>query len=102
MTEVRMEAVYAPSEDVVAREIEAELIIVPLVAGIGDMEDELFTMNETGKAIWDSLDGKRTLSEIAVALSEDYDAPRGEIEQDVLGLVQELVNRRMLVEVAAV
>ncbi|NIV37996.1 MAG: PqqD family peptide modification chaperone [Anaerolineae bacterium] len=59
-------------------------------------------MNETGKAIWDGLDGKKTLGEIAVALSEDYDAPRSEIEQDVLGLVQELVNRRMLVEVAAV
>ena len=53
-----MDAVYAPSEDVVAREIEGELIIVPLVAGIGDMEDELYTLNETGRAIWDRLDGK--------------------------------------------
>ena len=26
------------------------IIIVPLVAGIGDMEDELFTLNDTGKA----------------------------------------------------
>ena len=33
------------------REIEGELIIVPLVAGIGDADDELFTLNETGKAI---------------------------------------------------
>ena len=41
--EVNLEAAYAPSEDVVAREIEGELIIVPLVAGIGDMEDELYT-----------------------------------------------------------
>ena len=46
-----LEKIYSPSEDIVAREIEGELIIVPLVAGIGDMEDELFTMNDTGKAI---------------------------------------------------
>ena len=44
---------YVPSEDIVAREIEGELIIVPLAAGIGDMEDELFSLNETGREIWE-------------------------------------------------
>ena len=52
---IKRDAVYAVSDDVVAREIEGEIIIVPLVAGIGDLEDELFTLNETGKAIWDRL-----------------------------------------------
>ncbi len=96
---VQLDFVYIPSDDIVAREIEGELIIVPLVAGIGDMEDELFTMNETGKAIWRHLDGKNTLTDIITILAEDFDAPAGEIEKDVKGLVQELVNRRMLVEV---
>ena len=59
---ISIEAVYIPSDDVVAREIEGELIIVPLVAGIGDMEDELFTLNETGKAVWKRLDGKENLA----------------------------------------
>ena len=97
MTEIRMEAAYIPSEDVVAREIEGELIIVPLAAGIGDLEDELYTLNETGKALWARLDGKSTLREIARGLAEEYEAPPGEIEEDVRGLVQELVRRRMLV-----
>jgi len=97
MTEIRMEAAYIPSEDVVAREIEGELIIVPLAAGIGDTDDELYTMNETGKALWARLDGKRTLREIARGLAEEYEAPPGEIEEDVRGLVAELVRRRMLV-----
>jgi len=99
---VRMESVYVPSDDVVAREIEGELIIVPLVAGIGDLEDELFTLNETGRAIWDRLDGDRNLHEVVADLLADYDAPAGDIERDVLGLVEELVRRRMLVEVPAV
>ena len=97
MTEIRMEAAYIPSEDVVAREIEGELIIVPLAAGVGDLEDELYTLNETGKALWARLDGKRTLREIARGLAEEYEAPPGEIEEDVRGLVAELVRRRMLV-----
>ena len=94
--------VYTPSEDVVAREIEGELIIVPLAAGIGDLEDELYTLNETGKAIWAQLDGHKTLHEIVAALCAEYNAPAEEIEQDVLGLVYELLSRRILVEVSAV
>ena len=97
MTEIRMEAAYIPSGDVVAREIEGELIIVPLAAGIGDTDDELYTMNETGKVLWARLDGKRTLREIARELAEEYEAPLGEIEEDVRGLMTELMRRKMVV-----
>ena len=102
MAEIGLDAVVMPSEDVVAREIEGELIIVPLVAGIGDMEDELYTLNETGKAVWDRLDGKTSLRAIAAALAEEYEAPVGEIEKDILGLIEELLKRRMLVEARGV
>jgi len=92
-------ATYMPSGDVVAREIEGELIIVPLTSGIGDMEDELFTLNETGRAIWDRLDGKKNLKEIVAELRNEFEDEAGEIEQDVVGLTAELLNRKMLVEV---
>jgi hypothetical protein len=49
---VRLDTICAPSDDVVAREIEGDIMIVPLVAGIGDADDELYTLNETGRAIW--------------------------------------------------
>ncbi len=95
---IALEDVYKPSGDVVAREIEGEIIIVPLVAGIGDMEDELFTLNDAGKAIWDQLDGRRSLADVVVAIETEYEgADNGAIERDVLGLVAELVQRRMLV-----
>ena len=94
------DAIYAPSEDIVAREIEGELIIVPLVSGIGDMEDELFTLNETGRAIWEKLDGEKSLKDVAEELSMEFEAPAGEIETDVTGLAEELLKRRMLVEVS--
>jgi len=101
MIEIRIEAVYAPSEDVVARLIEGEMLIVPLTAGIGDLENELFTLNDSGRMIWQLLDGQRSLAAIARSLAEEYEAAPGEIEQDVLGLVEELVKRSMLVEVSA-
>ncbi len=94
--DISLEKIYVPSEDIVAREIEGQMIIVPLVAGIGDMEDELYTLNETGQAIWKLLDGTKTLRVVATSLSEEFEGE--EIVQDVLGFVSELVTRRILVE----
>jgi hypothetical protein len=91
-----LDIICTPSEDVVAREIEGEMIIVPLATGIGDMEDELYTLNDTGKAIWEKLDGARTLAQIAAELADEYDAPIAGIERDVTGLVSELARRKMV------
>jgi hypothetical protein len=99
-TKIDLDASYVPSEDIVAREIEGELIIVPLVSGIGNMEDELFTLNETGKTIWNKLDSQKSLRDIVEELSTEFEDQGGEIEKDVIGLVGELLKRRMVVEVS--
>jgi len=95
--QVKLDGVYGPSEDIVAREIEGEIVIVPLVSGIGDMEDELYTLNEAGRAVWRRLDGTKPLREVARELAAEFDAPAGVIEQDVVGLVEELAARKMVV-----
>jgi hypothetical protein len=89
---------YLPPEDVVARTIEGEVISVPLASGIGDVDDALYTLNETGKPIWEKPDGTRTFRRIVAELSEAFDGPDGEIERDVVGIVTELLKRRLLVE----
>lgn len=94
---ITLDNICVPSEDVVAREIEGELIIVPIASGIGDMEDELYTLNETGREIWRRLDGTISLRQIADDLATEYNAPAGEIERDVTGLVTELARRKMLI-----
>ena len=98
---VHLNGRYMPSDDVVAREIEGELIIVPLAAGIGDMEDELFTLNDTGRAIWHRLDGAKSLQDIAADLCSEFDAPADKILEDVTGFTAELLRRRMVVEATA-
>ncbi|MDD4899580.1 MAG: PqqD family protein [Candidatus Omnitrophica bacterium] len=96
---VSIEKVYKPSEDVVARQVQGEFIIIPITSGIGDLEDEIFTLNETGRAIWDRMDGKKTLKVIAKDLSSDFESGTSDIEQDILGFTQELMKRNMLVEI---
>jgi coenzyme PQQ biosynthesis protein PqqD len=91
--------IFIPSEEIVSREIEGEFIIVPLVSGIAEFDDDLFTLNETARSIWKRLDGKKSLQDVIQELATEYGAPENEIEKDVLGLVTELIKRRMLVEV---
>ena len=93
---IELDDIYVPSADIVAREIVGEIVIIPLVSGIADTDDELFTLNETGKAIWERLDGRNTLREVAGDLALDYEAPLETIEEDVRGLVAELVDRQIL------
>lgn len=94
---IDMDAAYEPSDDIVVREIKGEIIIVPLAAGVGDLEDELYTLNETGRAIWQKLDGRKTLRAVVCELAEEFDAPAGTVTQDVLGLLEELERRKMIV-----
>lgn len=94
---IHLDSIYGPSGEIVAREIEGEIIIVPLTSGIGDMEDELYTLNETARAIWRKLDGARSLREAAAELAAEFGAPIETIEQDVVGLVEELASRKMVV-----
>jgi len=96
-TNISPAAVFAPSDDVVSREIEGELIIVPIASGIGDLEDELYTLNETGRAIWERLDGKRTLGDVAADLAACYAGSIDRITGDVLGLAGELSKRKIIV-----
>ena len=97
--EVSLNTVYKPSEDVVVREVQGEFIIVPITSGIGDLEDGIFTLNNTGRAVWGKMDGKKNLKNIVKELSQDFKGSPKEIEEDVLGLTRELLKRKIFVKV---
>jgi len=88
--------VYVPSKNVVYREIEGEPIIVPITSGIGDLEDDLFSLNETGKAIWAAMDGKKTPADIAESLAAEYEGPADELKTDVTAFLKELLKRNII------
>ena len=98
--DINLKAKYRITDDVVAREIEGELIIVPLTSGIGDLEDELFTLNETGRSIWERLDGSQTLQQVVESLNQYFKDSASSIEDDVTGFVSELIKMKMVVVVS--
>ncbi len=92
--------VFEPSPDLVVRDIEGQIVLVPLTSGVGDLEAELFSLNETGKAVWEHLDGKRSVDEVIAGLQAEYEDPDGEIPGHVGALLTELAARGMVVDVA--
>lgn len=94
---VSLDRVYKPSENVVAREVAGEFIIIPITSGIGDLEDEIFSLNESGRAIWDKLSQDKSLKDIANGLAGEFDAAIEEIEKDCVGLIGELLKRKIVV-----
>lgn len=95
-SKVNLNDIYKPSEDVVARDVQGEFIIIPITSGISESDDEIFSLNETGRAIWDKLDGKRSLKEVVDILALEFEGTVLEIENDCLGLMEELFKRKMV------
>jgi hypothetical protein len=72
---------------VVSRESDGELVVV--LPGQG----KFVVLNGTGAQVFQSVDGQRSLAEIAAALSERYDVPLEQTKIDVLALAQKLLDR---------
>lgn len=95
---IDLEKVYSISDDFVHREIEGELVIVPISGGVGDLEDGLFSMNDAGKAIWNLIDGRTKGTLILQQLHDSFSAPENVIREDVIGFLTELLKRGMIFE----
>lgn len=91
--------IYGRSEEVISREIEGECVLIPVASGIGETDSEIFTLNNTGKAIWNNIDGKKTLRDIAKALNTEFSGDAGEIERDVAGMAEEFLKRKMIADI---
>ena len=58
--------------------------------------ERLFFPDEQAVEILRLIDGARTVDMIVDSLAEAFDAPRGEIAADVVAMLQELVEKRVL------
>ncbi len=87
----RPDAVVAAQEDLVSRDIGGEIILVPVRAGVGDL-DGVYALNEVGGAIWRRLDGRATVGELAADIAEEYDVAAACAERDVGRFLAELAG----------
>ncbi len=66
----------------VARNVGNELILVPLTANVAQM-NELFTLNETGKFIWENINENSTILDVENSMIEAFDVDSATAKRDI-------------------
>lgn len=83
------------SENVVFRQVAGEYILVPLAGSIADVES-IFNLNETGAAVWDKVDGRKSIRDIVAEILAEYEAEGDELERDVISLLDEMADAKLI------
>ena len=96
-TTIKPGAVYVASGNVVVRQVDDQIILIPLPSGIEDTGNAPFILNMTGQEIWRRLDGKKSLKNISSDLAVEFNLSSGAIQKDVIGFVSQLLKMKMLV-----
>jgi len=94
-----LKAIYKASDNIVARQIEDELIIVPIENNIADFDDAIFSFNETGRRVWDLINGELTIESICNLLASEYDSSLEEIKKDVCELTSKLLAANIIIRI---
>ena len=70
-------------------------VLVPTGERVVDMNG-MIVLNDTGKFIWERLDGSHSPQDIAKALAEEYDVSLDDAASDVNDFLNELQNLGIL------
>ena len=93
---IQLHDIYLPSDKIVARKIEQDLIIVPIQAGVTDVEDAMYSLNETGLIIWEKLGPGKTVLDLCSELADAFNAELETIQADVTQLLEQLLERQII------
>jgi hypothetical protein len=73
----------------VSREIAGETIVVPICAGVGDME-AVYTFNELGGQLWRLLEQSRAPEDLIAWVLENFDVQPAQATSDVHSFLADL------------
>jgi hypothetical protein len=86
---------FVRNHDVVARQIEGELIIVPVRRGVGDM-NSLYTLNPVGSVLWEFMAQEHSLSEMVQRVCEEFDVTATQAKADIENFLGSLLQENLI------
>lgn len=82
---------FTVSDDVVAREVGGETVLLDLSSG------QYFGLDTIGGRIWELLSERgQTLKELCDQIEAEFDAPRDRIEADLIVLAKQLSDQELI------
>ena len=90
-----LDTVLVPKGDYVFRKIGNETILVPVRAGVSEL-DSLFTFNEVGAVIWKRVETRSSVREIVSAVQAEFEIEPDSAQSDVLEFLEVLIDRKLI------
>lgn len=95
MKKDRLEIIYEKNPDIVFRDIAGETVLVP-ISEKTQTAGRLFTLNEVGAFIWESIDGEESVAHILGRIVGRYDVGEESASADLLELLESMERCGMI------
>jgi hypothetical protein len=89
---------FIRNQEVVVRNIQGELIIVPIRRGGGDL-NSLYTLNPAGAVLWDFMNEGHTLGEMVKRVCPDFEVTAVQAQEDIEVFLDSLMQEKLIVSV---
>jgi hypothetical protein len=84
------ECYFRKNGKVTWRTLGNDCILLHLKSGI------YYTLNEEGRLFWESLDGKKRLSEIQEIIMDNYEVDAETLRKDLVELIQDMIQEDLV------
>jgi hypothetical protein len=86
---------FVRNREVVSRQIEGELIIVPIRHGVGDM-NSLYTLNQVALVLWDFMQEEHTVPEMMNRVCEEFEVTAAQVQDDIRAFLAALLEEKLV------
>lgn len=87
---ISLESKFVKNDDIAWRIIDGEALVV------SPKDSLIYPLNEVATKIWELLDGKRTISDIASIICEEFDGDVKTMQNDTIDFVEELLKAGLI------
>jgi len=86
---------FVRNREVVARQIEGELVIVPIRRGVGDL-NSLYTLNQVGSVLWDFMNEGHTIEELVGRVCDEFEVTSSQAQSDIQNFLDEMLEENLV------
>ncbi len=90
---------FVRNRDVVARQIEGELIIVPVRRGVANM-NSLYTLNPVGSVLWNFMADDHSVPEMVQRVCDEFEVSAAQASKDIQAFLDSMVEEKLVESVA--
>ncbi len=90
---------YRKREEIIARKIADETILVPIRGKLADMQ-KIFSLNPVAEYIWTHLEQKVPVEDILSMVINEFDVEEKKAEEDLIELINAFLAENLIEQVA--